>query len=47
MLDEYSYIWQADKDKYVLLDDELGKSIFFIKEKEIMFFWLKMKCYLN
>lgn len=38
MLDEYSYIWQADKDKYVLLDDELGKSIFFIKEKEIMFF---------
>lgn len=38
MLDEYSYIWQADKDKYVLLNDELGNSILFIKEKEIMFF---------
>lgn len=38
MLDEYSYIWQTDKDKYVLLNDELGKSILFIKEKEIMFF---------
>lgn len=38
MLDEYSYIWQSDKDKYVLLNDELGKSILFIKEKEIMFF---------
>ncbi len=38
MLDEYSYIWQTDKDKYVLLNDELGNSILFIKEKEIMFF---------
>ena len=38
LLEEYSYIWQADKDKYVLLNDELGNSIFFIKEKEIMFF---------
>lgn len=37
-LDEYSYIWQTDKDKYVLLSDELGNSILFIKEKEIMFF---------
>ena len=37
MLDEYSYIWQTDKDKYVLLNDELGNSILFIKEKEIMF----------
>lgn len=42
LLEEYSYIWQADKDKYVLLNDELGNSIFFIKEKEIMFFWSKM-----
>lgn len=41
MLDEYSYIWQSDKDKYVLLNDELGKSILFIKEKEIMFFLIE------
>lgn len=38
LLEEYSYIWQTDKDKYVLLSDELGHSILFIKEKEIMFF---------
>lgn len=38
MLDEYSYIWKTDKDKYVLLIDELGSSVLFIKEKEIMFF---------
>ena len=37
-LSEYSYIWEADKDKYVLLDDELGSSILFINDdKEIMF----------
>lgn len=41
MLEEYSYIWQTDKDKYVLLHDELGDSILFIKEKEIMFFLLE------
>lgn len=41
MLDEYLYIWQTDKDKYVLLNDELGNSILFIKEKEIMFFLLE------
>lgn len=40
-LDEYSYIWQTDKDKYVLLKDELGNSILFIKEKEIMFFLIE------
>ena len=38
LLEEYSYIWQTDKDKYVLLRDELGNSILFIKGKEIMFF---------
>lgn len=38
LLEEYSYIWQTDKDKYVLLSDELGNSILFIKGKEIMFF---------
>ena len=41
MLDEYSYIWQTDKDKYVLLNDELGNSILFIKENEIMFFLIE------
>ncbi len=41
MLDEYSYIWQTDKDKYVLLNDEFGNSILFIKEKEIMFFLIE------
>ena len=41
MLDEYSYIWQTDKDKYVLLNDELGNSILFIKEKESMFFLIE------
>lgn len=40
-LEEYSYIWQTDKDKYVLLSDELGNSILFIKGKEIMFFLLE------
>lgn len=41
LLEEYSYIWQTDKDKYVLLSDELGNSILFIKGKEIMFFLLE------
>ena len=36
-LDEYSYIWEVDKDKHVLLSDDLGDSILYIKEKEIMF----------
>ncbi len=41
LLEEYSYIWQTDKDKYVLLRDELGNSILFIKGKEIMFFLIE------
>ena len=40
-LSEYSYIWETDKEKYVLVDDDLGRSIFFIKDKEIMFFLLE------
>lgn len=36
-LNEYSYIWGADKDKYVLLKDEFGFSILSINGKEIMF----------
>ena len=47
LLEEYSYIWQTDKDKYVLLRDELGNSILFIKGKEIMFFWSKMMRYMS
>lgn len=41
LLEKYSYIWQTDKDKYVLLRDELGNSILFIKGKEIMFFLIE------
>ncbi len=40
-LSEYSHIWETDKEKYVLVDDDLGRSIFFIKDKEIMFFLLE------
>ena len=36
-LNEYSYIWGKDKDKYVILQDELENSIFFINGKELMF----------
>ena len=36
-LNEYSYIWGVDKDKYVLLKDEFGMSILSINGKEIMF----------
>lgn len=39
LLEDYSHIWQEDKDKYVLLNDELGDRVFFIKENEIMFFF--------
>lgn len=41
LLEDYSHIWQEDKDKYVLLIDELGDRIFFIKENEIMFFLIE------
>ena len=34
---EYSYIWEEDREKYVLLDEEGGKSIWLIKEGELMF----------
>lgn len=36
VLNEYSYIWGVDKEKYVLLKDESGTGIIFINEKEIM-----------
>lgn len=46
-LREYSYIWETDKEKYVLVDDALGKSIIFIKNKEIMFCLLEDEVLLN
>lgn len=36
-LNEFSYMWESEKDKYVLLNDELGNSILYINGKEIMF----------
>ncbi|MBO4997313.1 MAG: hypothetical protein J6D02_04875 [Lachnospira sp.] len=41
LLNEYSYIWEEDRDKYVLVTDELGESIFYINGKEIMFFLIE------
>lgn len=40
-LNEYSYIWESDKDKYVLLNDELDISILYLNEKEVMFFLIE------
>lgn len=34
---EYAYMWNEEKDRYVLVKDELGKGIFEITEKEIMY----------
>lgn len=36
-LKEYAHIWNQEKDRYVLVKDELGISIFEITEKEIMY----------
>lgn len=36
-LKEYSYIWEKDRDKYILLDDEFGTSIFTIDENGLVF----------
>lgn len=36
-MEEYSYIWRAEKDKYVLLDDEFGRSILSINSEGIKF----------
>lgn len=41
LLNEYSYIWEEDRDKYVLVTDELGESIFYINENEIMYFLIE------
>ena len=40
-LNEYSYIWEKDKEKYVLLDDETGKSILFLDGNKIMFYLIE------
>lgn len=37
-LNEYSYIWETEKDNYVLLNDGFGDSILFINGKEVLFF---------
>lgn len=34
-LNEYSYIWEEDKEKYVLLKDEFGVNILYVNGKEI------------
>lgn len=41
ILNEYSYIWVTDKDRYVLLSDEVGNSVIFIDGNKIMFFLLE------
>ncbi|MBD5394289.1 MAG: hypothetical protein HDR71_08450 [Lachnospiraceae bacterium] len=40
-LNEHSYIWESDKDRYVLLKDNLEYDIFYINEKELMFFLIE------
>jgi len=40
-LNEYSYIWDTEKEKYVLLDDNVGKSILVVDGQEIMFFLIE------
>lgn len=40
-INEYSYIWDTEKEKYVLLDDNVGKSILVIDGEEIMFFLIE------
>ena len=34
---EYVNMWNKDKNRYVLVKDELGESIFEMTEKEIMY----------
>ena len=34
-LNELSYIWESDKDNYVLLKDEIGYDFFCIEGKEL------------
>ena len=36
-LNELSYIWESDKDNYVLVNDEIGCDIFCIEGKEFSF----------
>lgn len=36
-VNEYSYIWEEDKEKYVLVSDEYGDCIFEIGGTELMF----------
>ena len=41
VLNEHSYIWESDRDRYVLVKDELEYDIIFINEKELMFFLIE------
>lgn len=36
-LKDYAYIWETDRDKYVLLNDDFGNSILAIDGNEIKF----------
>ena len=36
-VNEYSYIWEKDREKYVLVSDEYGDDIFEIGGTELMF----------
>lgn len=37
VLKDYAYIWETDRDKYVLLNDDFGNSILAIGGDEIKF----------
>ncbi len=40
-INNYSYIWEEDKERYVLLHDEIGKSIIFLDGNTIMFYLIE------
>ena len=46
-LEQFSHIWQQDKDQYILLHDEFGKSIFSIEGKTLMFYLIEDDCIFN
>ncbi len=35
ILNEYTFIWEREKDKYVILEDQFGKSIFNIQNNAL------------
>ena len=46
-LEQFSHIWQQDKDKYIVLYDEFGKSIFSIEGETLMFCLIDDDCIFN